>query len=41
MGVMPGQWIAKSCGNREKHPQHIHVINGVAYACFGYTPEKD
>lgn len=31
-------WIAKSCGNREQHGQHIHVLDGTAYACFGYTP---
>ena len=32
---MPGQWIAKSCDNPEPHDEHIHVIDGVGYACFG------
>lgn len=32
------QYIAKSCGSKKRHGEHIHVFNGVAYACFGYTP---
>ena len=32
------QYIAKSCGSKDKHGQHIHVIDQRAYACFGYTP---
>lgn len=32
------QYIAKSCGSKDKHDQHIHVMDGQAWACFGYTP---
>lgn len=35
------QYIAKFCGDKTQHGQHIHVLDGVAYACFGYTPIEE
>jgi hypothetical protein len=39
--MLTHHWVARSCGSREKHVQHIHVDGGRGYACFGYTPPKE
>lgn len=36
---MGHHYIAKYCGDRCDHEQHIFVLDGVAYACFGYHKE--
>lgn len=39
---MSGQWIAKSCGSKDNHDQHIWVQDkgfqsAKAFSCAGYT----